>query len=161
MSTTLHEQTMSPAPLKSAAEADALVAQLMDLMAELSEVVAQETEFARAGRVSAAATLAEPKSDLSRRYVAGTLKLKASRPQLAQIAPDRRAALQQRHEALRALLKTNMTVLATAHAVSEGIVRGVSNEITRRSMPHTYGASGRPNVPSRNAAAPIAVSRTL
>jgi len=52
-------------------------------------------------------------------------------------------------------------VLATAHAVSEGIVRGVSNEITRRSAPHTYGASGRANAPSRAAATPIAVSRSL
>jgi flagellar biosynthesis/type III secretory pathway chaperone len=161
MSTTTHEPMMSPAPAKTAAEADALMAQLMGVMTELAEVVQQETALVRAGRVSAATTFAEPKSDLSRRYVAATLRLRASKPQLAQIAPDRRAALQQRHEALRALLKTNMTVLATAHAVSEGIVRGVSNEITRRSVPHTYGASGRTNAPSRSATAPIAVSRSL
>jgi hypothetical protein len=161
MNTTLHEPTMSPAPVKSAAEADALVAHLMGVMGELADVLQQETEHVGAGRVSAASGFTEHKSDLSRRYVAGTLKLKASKPQLAQVAPDRRAALQERHEALRALLKTNMTVLATAHAVSEGIVRGVSNEITRRSVPHTYGASGRTNAPSRAATAPIAVSRSL
>jgi flagellar biosynthesis/type III secretory pathway chaperone len=161
MSTTPHEPTMSPAPPKTAAEADALVAQLMGVITELAAVLQQETELVRAGRVSAATTFAESKSDLSRRYVASTLRLRASRPQLAQIAPDRRTALQQRHEALRALLKTNMTVLATAHAVSEGIVRGVSNEITRRSVPHTYGATGRTNAPSRAAAQPIVVSRSL
>ena len=161
MSTTPHEPMMSAAPAKTAAEADALVAQLMGVMAELAEVVQQETELVRAGRVSAATTFAESKSDLSRRYVASTLRLRASKPQLAQIAPDRRAALQQRHDALRALLKTNMTVLATAHAVSEGIVRGVSNEITRRSVPHTYGATGRTNVPTRGTGVPLAVSRTL
>ena len=152
MNATPHEPTMSPAPVKSAAEADALVAQLMGVMAELADVLQQETEHVRAGRVSAASAFAEPKSDLSRRYVAGMLSLKASKLQL--LAADRRAALQERHEALRALFKTNMTVLATAHAVSEGIVRGVSNEITRRSVPHTYGASGRTNAPSRAAAAP-------
>jgi hypothetical protein len=52
-------------------------------------------------------------------------------------------------------------VLATAHAVSEGIVRGVSGEMARKSTPQTYGASGRANVPSRSAAAPIALSRVL
>ena len=161
MNTMPHEPTISSAPLKSAAEADALVAQVMDVMAELADVLQQETEHVRAGRVSAASAFAEPKSDLSRRYVAGTLRLTANKPQLAQVAPDRRAALQKRHEALRALLQTNLTVLATAHAVSEGIVRGVSNEITRRSVPHTYGASGRANAPSRAAATPIAVSRSL
>jgi flagellar biosynthesis/type III secretory pathway chaperone len=159
MNTTLHEPTMSPAPVKSAAEADALVAHLMGVMGELADVLQQETEHVGAGRVSAASGFTEHKSDLSRRYVAGTLRLKAGKLQL--VTADRRAALQERHEALRALLKTNMTVLATAHAVSEGIVRGVSNEITRRSVPHTYGASGRTNAPSRAAAAPIAVSRSL
>jgi flagellar biosynthesis/type III secretory pathway chaperone len=159
MSTMPHEPMMSPAPVNSPAEADALVAQLMGVMAELADVLQQETEHIRAGRVSVVSGFAEPKSDLSRRYVAGTLRLKASKLQL--VTGDRRAALQERHEALRALLKTNMTVLATAHAVSEGIVRGVSNEITRRSVPHTYGASGRTNAPGRAAAAPIAVSRSL
>jgi flagellar biosynthesis/type III secretory pathway chaperone len=161
MNTTLHEPTMSPAPAKNAAEADALVTQLMEVVTELTDVLQQETELMRAGRVSAASAFAERKSDLSRRYVAGTLRLKASKPALAQVASDRRAALQERHAALRALLQTNMTVLATAHAVSEGIVRGVSNEISRRSVPHTYGASGRTKAPSRAAAAPIAVSRSL
>ena len=159
MNTMPHEPATSPAPVNSAAEADALVVQLLGLIAELADVLQQETEHVRAGRVSAASAFAKPKSDLSRRYVAGTLRLKASKLQL--VAADRRAALQERHEALRTLLKTNMTVLATAHAVSEGIVRGVSNEITRRSLPHTYGASGRTNAPSRAAAAPIAVSRSL
>jgi hypothetical protein len=54
-----------------------------------------------------------------------------------------------------------LTVLATAHAGSEGIVRGVSNEIGRRSTPQTYGASGRSNAPKRGASIPLAISRTL
>lgn len=151
----------SPAPVTSAAEAQALITQVMGVMEELTGVVEQETELVRAGRLGAASAFAEPKSDLSRRYVAGTMRLQASKPQLTHIAADKLATLQQRHETLRALLKTNLTVLATAHAVAEGIVRGVSNEIARRSTPQTYGASGRANAPSRNAAAPIAVSRSL
>ena len=130
-------------------------------MSELADVVRQETELVRVGRVGTASRFAEPKGDLSRRYVAGTIRLKASRSQLAHVARDRLAALQQRHESLRTLLQTNLTVLATAHAVSEGIVRGVSNEISRRSTPQTYGASGRANAPTRGASVPLAVSRTL
>ncbi len=52
-------------------------------------------------------------------------------------------------------------MLATAHAVSEGIVRGVSGEMARKAAPQTYGASGRANLPGRSAAGPLAVSRTL
>ena len=161
MSNMPHDPIMSPAPVKTAAEADALIAQVMGVMAELADVVQQETALVRAGRVSAASRFAEPKGDLSRRYVAGTIRLKASKPQLAHVARDRLATLQQRHESLRMLLQTNLTVLATAHAVSEGIVRGVSNEIGRRSSPQTYGASGRTNAPTRGSGAPLAVSRTL
>ena len=161
MSNTPNNSLMSPAPVKTAAEADALISEVMGVMAELAEVVQQETALVRAGRVSAASRFSEPKGDLSRRYVAGTIQLKASKPQLAQVARDRLAALQQRHESLRTLLQTNLTVLATAHAVSEGVVRGVSNEIGRRSTPQTYGASGRANVPTRPAGVPLAISRTL
>ena len=161
MSSMPRDSMMSPAPIETATEADALISQVMGVMAELAYVVQQETALVRAGRVSAASKFAEPKSDLSRRYVAGTIQLKASKPQLAHIARDRLAALQQRHESLRTLLQTNLTVLATAHAVSESVVRGVSNEIGRRSTPQTYGATGRANVPTRPAGVPLAVSRTL
>ena len=36
------------------------------------------------------------------------------------------------------MLQINLTVLATAHAVSEGIVRGVNTEMQRRNIPNTY-----------------------
>ena len=55
----------------------------------------------------------------------------------------RSTTLRQRHDLFHALLQINLTVLATAHAVSEGIMRGVHEEVTRKSVPQTYGASGR------------------
>jgi hypothetical protein len=58
-------------------------------------------------------------------------------------------------------LKTNLTVLATAHAVSEGIIRGVSGELARKQAPSTYGASGQANTPGPKASQPLAISRTL
>jgi hypothetical protein len=54
-----------------------------------------------------------------------------------------------------------MTVLATAHAVSEGIIRGVSNELNRKRMPAGYGANGRANAPKPKTSEPMALSRTL
>jgi hypothetical protein len=52
-------------------------------------------------------------------------------------------------------------VLATAHAVSEGIMRGVSAELARKATPQAYGASGRATVPSAAALQPLTVSRVL
>ena len=51
--------------------------------------------------------------------------------------------LRKRHDVFRALLQMNLTVLATAHAVSESIMRGVSRELARKATPQAYGASGR------------------
>ena len=55
--------------------------------------------------------------------------------------------LRRHHDTFRAMLQINLTVLATAHAVSEGIVRGVNTEIQRRNIPNTYTASGQRAAP--------------
>ena len=73
--------------------------------------------------------------------------MKAAREFIAQSLPEALERLRPRHEAFQALLQTNLTVLATAHAVSEGIIRGVSGELARKQAPSTYGASGRANAP--------------
>jgi hypothetical protein len=152
----------SPAPVSSAAEAEKLTAHVIEVMDSLINVLQQETDLVRAGRLSRAADLAATKAELAHRYIADTLRLRASRTQLSRMMPaDKIEALRHRHDAFRVLLQLNLTVLATAHAVSEGIVRGVSSELAKKSTPQTYGASGRANAPSRSAAAPLAISRVL
>jgi hypothetical protein len=59
------------------------------------------------------------------------------------------------------MLQINLTVLATAHAVSESIVRGVNAEIQRRNIPNTYTSSGRRAAPTPRHMTPLAVSRML
>lgn len=148
----------APAPIATAAEAEGLAAHFTEVMEALLDIVQRETDLVRAGRLGQAATLAEPKTDLTRLYIADALQLKASH---GLIAPEHRKALHRQHEDFRALLQINLTVLATAHAVSEGIVRGVSGELARKSAPSTYGASGRTATPGASAVQPLAVSRML
>ena len=71
------------------------------------------------------------------------------------------SALARRHDLLQAALKTNLVVLATAHAVSEGIVRRLSSDLARKASPQVYGASGRTTAPDPKRAQPLAFSRTL
>jgi len=59
------------------------------------------------------------------------------------------------------MLQINLTVLATAHAVSEGIVRGVNTEMQRRNIPATYTASGQRAAPGPRNITPLAISRSL
>jgi hypothetical protein len=154
----MSEAMVTPAAAGTAVEAEALIAHFSQVMDALLDIVRQETDLVRAGRLGQAALLAEPKTDLTRRYIADAMQIKVSH---AQVAPERLAALHRQHDDFRALLQVNLTVLATAHAVSEGIVRGVSGELARKSAPQTYGASGRPSAPSASTIQPLAVSRSL
>jgi hypothetical protein len=45
--------------------------------------------------------------------------------------------------------------------VSQSIIRGVAEEVSRKAAPQTYGVSGRQNGPSPTAARPVTLSRTL
>jgi hypothetical protein len=148
-------------PIASAGEAERVIANLNTIMDRLVETVEEETARVRAGRLADAAELAEGKAELGRRYAVESERVTAARELIARSLPDALDALRKRHTTFQALLQTNLTVLATAHAVSEGIIRGVSGELARKRAPSTYGATGRANAPSAKASQPLAISRTL
>ena len=152
----------APAPVAtSPGEARKLAENLMEVMSALLGVIERETELVRAGKVHEAMQLEQQKGDLSRRYVIALENLKAAQNHLAQAAPELLATLRRHHETFRAMLQINLTVLATAHAVSEGIVRGVNAEVQRRNIPNTYTAAGKRAAPSPRQIRPLAVSRSL
>ncbi|ABD87057.1 hypothetical protein [Rhodopseudomonas palustris] len=148
-------------PIATAADARQLAEGLMDVMSRLLGVIEQETELVRAGNVREAIQLEPNKTELSRRYVSTILRLKASQQYFSLTTPDLLAALHRHHEVFRAMLQVNLTVLATAHAVSEGIVRGVNAQMQRRNIPNTYTANGQRAVPGPRNMTPIAVSRSM
>jgi hypothetical protein len=130
-------------------------------MNDLLAVIEQETAFVRAGDVRQAIKLEAPKAEASQRYIAMISLLKASQAYLAKTTPDLLAALRKHHDVFRSMLQVNLTVLATAHAVSEGIVRGVNAEVQKRNIPQTYTAAGRQAQPGRANMTPIVISRSL
>lgn len=135
--------------------------ELMDVMSTLIAVIDAETELVRAGKLREAMELAEQKSALSQRYMSTVSKVKSAQKLLSQAAPELLQTLQRNHDTFRAMLQVNLTVLATAHAVSEGIVRGVNTEIQRRNIPNTYTAAGQRAAPGPRHITPLAVSRSL
>ena len=143
------------------AEARKLAENLMDVMSALLAVIERETELVRAGKIREAMASEAKKSELSRRYVSVVTQLKASSKSLAESAPDLLSTLRRHHETFRAMLQINLTVLATAHAVSESIVRGVNSEVQRRNIPNTYTAAGRRVTVGPRHITPIAVRRSL
>lgn len=149
------------AAITTEAEATAVMLEIRKLMVELCEIVEEETALVRAGRLSSAGKVADRKTDLARRFMTSATRVRASANYLARATPHLFNALRQQHEQFRAKLQVNLTVLATARAVSESILRGVSDELAKRSTVQTYGASGRHQAPARRPTTPIAVSRSL
>jgi hypothetical protein len=158
------QRQQAPAPALAAStpgEARKLAEDLMEVMSALLGAIERETELVRAGKLREAMALAPNKTELSRRYVGAVAQLKAGQKHLAQTAPELLATLHRHHDVFRAMLQINLTVLATAHAVSEGIVRGVNTEMQRRNVPNTYTSAGQRAAPGPRHIAPLAVSRSL
>jgi hypothetical protein len=148
-------------PIGDPAEAQAVIGHLSDVMDALLGVVEEETQLVRLGKLTEVVRLEPKKTDLARLYLADTARLQASQPYLAKSAPGVLQVLRERHNTFRSILQINLTVLATAHAVAEGIIRGVSAELNRNAAPQTYGASGRRVAPPPRNAMPLSVSRSL
>jgi hypothetical protein len=115
----------------------------------------------RAGKIREAMASESTKAELSRRYVSAVTHLKASHTYLTETAPELLTMLHRHHDVFRAMLQINLTVLATAHAVSESIVRGVNTEIQRRNIPNTYTSAGQRAAPGPRHITPLSVSRSL
>jgi hypothetical protein len=158
------QRQQAPAAIPSAAtptDARRLAENLMDVMSALLGVIERETELVRAGKLREALAFEPQKSELSRRYVNAVGQLKASQKYLTQTAPELLNTLHRHHDTFRAMLQINLTVLATAHAVSESIVRGVNTEMQRRNIPNTYTSAGQRAAPGPRHMTPLAVSRSF
>jgi hypothetical protein len=151
----------APRPVSSRAEAETLVKHMLDVMDTLLGTVEEETQLVRAGKLKEASDMEASKAELSRLYVADTMRIRESKAYLAKTMPETLDHLRRKHEEFRAVLQINLTVLATAHAVSESIMRGVSDEMARKATPQAYGASGRATAPGASAQQPLTVSRAL
>ena len=151
----------APAPVVTAAEGAALIKHLAEVMDALLGTVEEETSLVRAGKLAEAAKLEPVKTELSGMYVADTARIRASQNYLNRVTPTLAAELRERHDLFRAVLQMNLTVLATAHAVSESIMRGVSSELARKATPQAYGASGRATAPGAAGMQPLTLSRVL
>ena len=142
-------------------EAERAIDELTALLEKLTGLVEKETALIHAGKIRGAATLERAKAELaSQLYISGE-RFKAHAKFLRQTAPERCVALAHLQDAFRTILKKNMIVLATAHAVSEGIMRRLSGDLARKAAPQIYGASGRAAAPNPKHSRPVAVSRVL
>ena len=148
--------------MTTTADANELAAHYISVMDALLDVIQQETELVRAGHLAQAAALEQTKTELSRLYIADTLRLRANRAQIdadrpgddagAGPPPQRlpRPAPDQPHGAGDRACGVGRASCAAYRASSPA-----------RPRRSTYGASGRANAPDPRNATPMAVSRVL
>ena len=157
--TQIREATVSS--VASRAEAEQLCLRIEQNMAGLLDIIARETALLKSARLSAAADLEREKAEMARRYIADMKLLKGHGAAVSRYAPVAVDKLRRLHERFRAELQINLAVLATAKAVAEDLVRGVSNAIAKRDRAHTYGAQGRIATPAAAPRRGLAVNRSL
>lgn len=144
----------------SPADAQALIGELRETMAALEKVLTVETEHLRVGRINDGLAESDRKSALTSAYLQGLEALKANAVALARFAPQGLEILKTEHAAFARVIETNQIVLATARAVSENLVKGISEELGRSQRPQVYGASGPQHRPTTGAT-PLLVSKNL
>jgi hypothetical protein len=142
------------------ADAEQKIEALTGVIGKLHEVIEQETALVQQGQVRNAAALGAAKAELAGQLFECGEWMKANAALLLQSAPANCSALKRVDKAFRAVLQRNMVVLATSHAVSEGIVRRLSGDLARKRAPQIYSASGR-TVPDAKHGQPLAISRLL
>lgn len=147
--------------ITTTAEAEQAIDTVAGLIEKLSGLIEHETKLVRAGQMRSATGLGAQKTQLaSELYTCGE-RLKANAKFLTKATPERCAVLSRVQETFRAVLQRNLIVLATTHAVSEGIMRRLSGDLAKKNAPQIYGRSGRATAPSSKYGQPLAISRKL
>jgi hypothetical protein len=156
------ERGLGVRPVQSAEEARMLAGELALAMSGLEAVLGEETDLLKASDLKRAAALMERKSEAGRRYVAALEAVKLNAIALARWVPAEVAALKRAQESLSTAIALNMTVLATAKAVSESIVRSLAREIAAPRQLTTYGMAGTMASAGRDPrGTPLVLSRRL
>ena len=155
------EQRAATAPrILGREEAERLVAGVLATMGDLEKVLASETAHVRVGRIRDGLAEEAKKSELASAYMRGLETVKANAIALARFAPDALQRLKAAHAEFGRAVETNQTVLATARAVSESLVKGVADEMNRLSRPQGYGPAG-PQTARPQRSEPLVISKTL
>lgn len=149
--------------VSNALEAEALIEAVLETLGSLSHVVGEETGLVKAGRLGEAMAREPRKSELAGVYMKGVEQIKLNAVALARFVPEKVKRLKAAHLSFQDLIETNQTVLATARAVSESIIRDLAADANRPTRAAGYGptatvgagAFARPN------SGPMVISKSL
>lgn len=148
-------------PFKDKNEALETGLQLERTFEALKDVLAQETAFAKKGKLRSAATLQSEKMKLTDSFLKLAERLRVHAGYFRSELPDLTAKLQKLHGAFCEEVHRNLTTLATAKALSETLIQEIIDAAKQSEQTAGYTAKG--SAPSFNAsgAPPLKLNMTL
>jgi hypothetical protein len=157
-------RTRSAEPPRIAARGDVerLVEGLLARMDDLGRLLETETADIRVGRIREGLANEPRKGELAAHYMAGLEAVKANAVALARLAPDALDRLRHAHARFGTVVQANQNVLATARAVTEGLIKSIADDLARAARPQVYGGTGAmAGDPRAMRGEPLVVSKRL
>ncbi|MDJ1158460.1 hypothetical protein QNA08_09460 [Chelatococcus sp. SYSU_G07232] len=154
----------APLPLPrvvSEDEAKRLVEGVLATLAALERLIVEETRLVQDGRLADALVHETRKTELAGSYIRELEAVKTNAIALARFAPDALTALKETHQRFAEIIERNQAVLATARAVSEGLIRTLADEVGAAAQPAAYAPAGAGQPARRPRAVPLTLSKSL
>lgn len=140
----------APASIAGRDDAVRVLEQLSGAMRELEFMLESETALIGAGRIRDGLAAEVRKGELAADYMLRLQHAKANVVALGRFAPEALRAFRTKQAEFERVIDRNQTVIATARTISEGLIRGLSEEMARSTRPSGYGA--RPSLVEPRAA---------
>lgn len=137
----MHNPSVAPTPPPRVAnrdEAERLVGDVIATMRDLEAVLEAETGQLRIGHIREGLAQEVRKGELAGRYMRSLETVKANAIALARFAPDAVDRLKLAHAGFNLAVEANQRVVATVRAVSESLIKTLSEEISRSTRPQSY-----------------------
>ncbi len=143
--------TLAKSPLGSPDDVHRLVGALDRIMDALDDVLIEETDLLKEGKLHEALELVEAKNQLSIQYMLLQKAITANADLVKHLAPEDSEHLTRRHYLFQNTLQANLAVIATAKAVTGELVENINTEVQKGAKASTYGNTGyAPNTVVQN-----------
>ncbi|WP_068085695.1 hypothetical protein [Polycladidibacter stylochi] len=129
-------------------------------MADLLEVIEQETQLLKEGKLDCLNNMEPQKAHAIENYMSGIRLAGQNAIALGNLAPDMIGTMKENHGKLKPLLMTNLQVVSTAKSVTDAVIDTVAEAVGSQLKTAGYNSKGTKTSPSKQARG-IACNRSL
>lgn len=135
--------TLAKSVIGSPEDVQRLLGAIEQIMDALEDVLCEETNLLREGKLNEALDLVEAKNQLSIQYMLLQKAVTANASLVKQLAPRDSFQLADRHHMFQDTLQANLAVISTVRELSGELVSDMNEEIQKGGRAQVYGRSGQ------------------